>query len=129
MMAKTALDLTYDERSLYRPMEAIERRRRLQATELEERWKKAQRIAARAAAILYKDYAASKVVLFGSAADRLRFTLFSDIDLAAWGIPPEKFFSAVAAVAELDEIRVDLVDPASCSESLLRAIEQEGRTL
>lgn len=128
-MAKTALDLTYEEKLMYRPAEAIERRRRLHSTQLEERWQKAQQTARDAAEILYKEYAATKVVLFGSGADRSRFTLWSDVDLAAWGIPPEKFFAAVAAVTELGEIRVDLVDPAYGSDALRRAIERDGRML
>jgi len=49
------------------------------------------------------------------------------IDLAVWGIPPERFYSAVAAVGELSPLfRIDLVDPAVCRPALLQTIEAEG---
>jgi len=55
--------------------------------------------AARAASHILKDrFGASRVVLFGSLSRSSGFTERSDIDLAAWGIPPDKFYRAVADV-------------------------------
>ncbi|GFN24292.1 nucleotidyltransferase family protein [Thermanaeromonas sp. C210] len=94
---------------------------------LTERYKEAWKVAARAAAILKERYGAQKVVAFGSLVDRSRFTRWSDVDLAVWGIPDERFYAAVGAVTGLSEkFRVDLVDPEACRESLRRAIESEG---
>lgn len=47
--------------------------------------------------------------------------------MAAWGIPDDRFYAAVAAVIELSpEFKVDLVDPSECRESIRRAIQDEG---
>ncbi|QGP92305.1 hypothetical protein MGLY_16780 [Neomoorella glycerini] len=94
---------------------------------LTERYKEAWQVAARAATILKERYGARKVVAFGSLVDRSCFTRWSDVDLAAWGIPDDRFYAAVGAVTGLSEkFKVDLVDPEACRESLRRAIESEG---
>jgi predicted nucleotidyltransferase len=70
------------------------------------------------------------VVAFGSLAHRDGFTLWSDIDLAAWGIPPDAFYRAVAAVTGISsEFKIDLVAPEDCPPSLRRVIEREGVSL
>ncbi|QGP92258.1 hypothetical protein MGLY_16280 [Neomoorella glycerini] len=59
--------------------------------------------------------------------DRSRFTRWSDVDLAAWGIPDDQFYAAVGVVTGLSEkFKVDLVDPEACRDSLRSAIESEG---
>ncbi|WP_062284677.1 nucleotidyltransferase family protein [Neomoorella mulderi] len=91
---------------------------------LTERYKEAWQVAVIAAAILKMRYGAPKVVAFGSLVDRSRFTRWSDVDLAAWGIPDDRFYAAVGAVTGLSEkFRVDLVDPEAYRDSLRRAIE------
>ncbi|MGB9792774.1 MAG: nucleotidyltransferase family protein [Thermacetogeniaceae bacterium] len=94
---------------------------------LMESYKEAWQVAVRAAAILKERYGAKKVVVFGSLVDRSRFTRWSDVDLAAWGIPDERFYAAVGAVTGISEkFKVDLLDPEDCRASLRRAIESEG---
>jgi uncharacterized protein len=111
-VAKTALELTPEERLAYRPREAIERRQEAENQQVEERWQHAQRLARQAAKVLYEEFGAVRVLLFGSAVRRASFTPWSDVDLVAWGIPPERFYAAVAAVTGLSaDIKVDLVDP------------------
>ena len=67
------------------------------------------------------------MVVFGSLARKGSFTLWSDIDIAAWGIRPEDTFKAVSAVLALDrDITVNLVDMETCRPSLQAIIEQEG---
>jgi uncharacterized protein len=120
-MAKTALELTPEEKLAYRPRTAIERRQKAENQQVEERWQQAQRLARQAAKVLYEEFGAARVLLFGSAVQRPSFTLWSDVDLAAWGIPPERFYAAVAAVTGLSaDIKVDLVDPEDC-RPVLRA--------
>ena len=71
-----------------------------------------------------------RVLLFGSAVRQNWFTPWSDIDLAAWGIPAERFYTAVAAVTELNaEIQLDLVDAEHCSPVLRSIIERDGLKL
>jgi predicted nucleotidyltransferase len=77
--------------------------------------------------MLREQYGARKVVIFGSLATRQWFTPWSDIDLAAWSIPADRFYSAVAAVISLSPaFKVDLVDPAECLPHLRQAIDREG---
>lgn len=81
----------------------------------------------RLADLLRRRFGAARVVLFGSLVRTGWFTPWSDIDLAAWGIPADYFYLAVAAVTgESDEFSVDLVDPEICSPRLLQRIERDG---
>lgn len=91
------------------------------------RHKRALTLAREAAHILKERFGAKQVILFGSTVDQSRFTMWSDVDLAADGIPNDRFFAAVAAVTGLSpEFKVDLVDIADCKPSLRKAIDQEG---
>ncbi|HOF02413.1 MAG TPA: nucleotidyltransferase domain-containing protein [Atribacterota bacterium] len=94
---------------------------------LTKRYKEAWEIAKKAAVILKSNYGATKVVVFGSLTDRPSFTLWSDIDLAVWGIPENKFYAAVGAVTALTaDFKIDLVDAIDCRDSLKKALEIEG---
>lgn len=65
--------------------------------------------------------------MFGSLARGRGFTLWSDVDVAAWGIALEDTFRTIGAVMDLEtEIDVNLVDFNTCRPSLLSAIEQDG---
>ena len=127
-MALTALDLPPEALKKYRPLAAIGRRKNAAAQiRLANRRRRALQTARRVAEILYRDFGAKKVLLFGSLAQRGGFTQWSDIDLAAWGIAPTEFYRAAGAVAEMtDEFKIDVVDPATCSASVLEEIEQDG---
>ena len=126
-MAKTALDTTRDQWRAYHAGAAVQQRQASTERQTEERWQQAQRLAREAAQQLRETFAARRVVLFGSAARRSSFTPWSDVDLAAWGLSPERFYAAVAAVSCLSaEIRIDLVDPDQCPPILRTVIQQEG---
>ena len=69
-------------------------------------------------------------MLFGSLAHPDRFTLWSDVDLAAWGLTPTNWLKAIGAIRELsDEIELNVVDVEWCSPQLLAAIGREGVSL
>ena len=126
-MANTALELTPEAKQAYRPREAIERRQEADNHQGAERWHHAQQVAHQAAKVLYEDCGAVRVRLFGSAVRRTSFTPWSDVDLAAWGIPPERFYAAVAAVTGLSaDINVDLVDPEDCRPALRAHLAHGG---
>ena len=72
-----------------------------QTKRLQRRRRQAWRVARQAAELLRNQYDADKVVVFGSLVRDDWFTPWSDIDLAAWGIPPDRFYGAVAAVMGL----------------------------
>lgn len=127
MIPRTALDMPVEEWKAYRPIQAILRRQLEIRSQLDRRYKRAMRLARQAAVLLRQDFGARRVALFGSLASRSSFTLWSDIDLAVWGIPAERFYAAVAAVTGLSaEFKIDLVDAEACKASLRSAIDQQG---
>ena len=126
-MARTALELTPEEWKSYQPSIAIAQRQRDADAQLDARWERAEQVAHKTSELLRREFKASRVILFGSLLNRLWFTPWSDIDLAAWGIPQGRFFAAVAAVTSISkEFKIDLVDPETCRSSLLDAIERDG---
>jgi predicted nucleotidyltransferase len=81
----------------------------------------------KAANLLKSEFGAEKVLVFGSLLHVSSFTLWSDIDLSASGIAAEKYYAAVAAVADLrPSARIALVDLESCRPSLRDTIYKEG---
>jgi predicted nucleotidyltransferase len=126
-MVKTALELSPEERKAFRPRPAATRLSDEEKAALTRRRQKAIRLARKAARLLRDEFGAERVLLFGSLAHRGWFTSWSDIDLAAWGIPPTRFYEAVAAVTGMSEhFRLDLVDPETCCPGLKEAISREG---
>lgn len=124
------MKVTAEELAAYRAT-ARDRRERAQQ-ELARRRARAQESARQAARLLKEQFGATRVVLFGSLARREEeaFTLWSDVDLAVWGLRPEETFRAVQAVLGLDaEIAINLVDIEVCRPALRAALEDEGREL
>ena len=122
-MAKTALELTPEELAKY----SLRPKRRTPLAQKRQLMARAMRQARRAAELLKREFGATRVVLFGSLAHRLWFTQWSDIDLAAWGIPPGKFYDAAGAVFDMtNDFKIDVVDPETCRPSVRAEIEQDG---
>ena len=89
------------------------------------RRERAWKLAKEAALLLKKRYGAKKVVVFGSLVHNLWFTMSSDVDLAAWGIPDDCFFAAAGEITEMnEEFNVDLVDGEKCPPFLRKAIKE-----
>ena len=94
---------------------------------LEERRGKALDVAKQSASLLRQKFGAERVMLFGSLASKDAFTPWSDIDLAVWGIAPDEFYSAVAAVTGLSPVfKVDLVEPDTCRKRIYDVIQKQG---
>jgi predicted nucleotidyltransferase len=120
-MSKTALEMDAKELRGYSP--ASQTKPALS----DERTARARAVAQEAADLLKRQFHATRVVLFGSLAHGLWFTPWSDIDLAASGILPARFYEPVAAVSSLDrDWTVNLVDMATAPSDLRHAIEEEG---
>ncbi|RKU29119.1 hypothetical protein C6497_06940 [Candidatus Poribacteria bacterium] len=67
------------------------------------------------AAMLYEDFCASKVAVFGSLAEGTYFSKWSDIDIVVWGIPNEIYLKAVSEITGLSpEFRIELVKFENC---------------
>ncbi|MDQ7029098.1 MAG: nucleotidyltransferase domain-containing protein [Ardenticatenia bacterium] len=125
-MARMALDLTPEEVAQYRRAARLRREQ-----EQQRNWpgegSRAWEVARAAARLLREEFGATRVVAFGSLVHRAWFTPWSDIDLAAWGIPPDAFYRAVALVTGLSpEFEIDLVAPEDCRPALHQIIEREG---
>ena len=119
-MSTTAADLSDKQLKRYRPF----RRAGRPGLSFE-----AKKIAARIARELGARYSARKVFLFGSLARGDQGPVF-DIDLAAKGISPARFFEAVAFVTgQSRKWKIDLVDVDDCAGSLRDMIEKEGVVL
>ncbi|GFP32554.1 hypothetical protein HKBW3S42_00858 [Candidatus Hakubella thermalkaliphila] len=124
-MAKMASKLTAQELAEYR--RGARARQEQEQRNLARRRERAWVLARRVATLLRGQYGVTRVVVFGSLAQKGRFTRWSDVDIAAWGIRPEDTFQAMGAVMDLDsEIQVNLLDVETCRPSLLAAIEREG---
>ena len=105
------------------------------------RWKREQQqlsliysqkwaLAKKAAELLKEQFGAQKVVAFGSITQKELFHLYSDMDIAVWGLDEKKYFRAVAKLLELDSSqRVDLVRIEDARGSLRSVIDQEGVVL
>lgn len=77
----------------------------------EELLQRAWAVAHRLAAVLYQDYGASKVAVFGSLAERERFTKYSDIDIVVWGVSYNKCLDALWDTEGLgSEFKIDIIN-------------------
>lgn len=107
-----------------------DRRCQAEETARAERRDRAWAAARQAAALLRDHYGVWRVVAFGSLTHPSRFTQWSDIDLAAWGLVPSNWLRAMAAVrSQSDEFEINLVDMASCPPELAASIERDGTPL
>jgi len=117
--------LTEKELETYR--ETALRRWEQERTALMARQERAWVSARRAAGVLHATFGATRVVVFGSLVHDGAFTVWSDVDIAAWGIRPEDTFRAIGAVMDVEPtIELNLVDVDTCPDWLVAIIEAEG---
>jgi predicted nucleotidyltransferase len=109
--------------AVYRQTARERARRTAQARR--QRRETAWEVARAAAALLKSRYHAARVVAFGSLIQSDRFHLWSDVDLAVWGLAPADYFEAVARVLDIGgEIKVDLLMAEKCKPFLREAISK-----
>ena len=120
---RTAKDVSPEELAEYRQrLDQHLQNREVDEALLQRAWQTAHRVAA----MLYKDFGATQVAVFGSLAEQDRFSKWSDIDLAVWGIPNDKYFRAVAAVSDISGLfKVDLVDFENSKELFREKIQSQ----
>jgi predicted nucleotidyltransferase len=103
------------------------RRQNVRVSKAKTRREKGWKLARKAAQLLRTQFQAKRVAVFGSLLYATRFTRWSDIDIAVWGLPADQTFKAIGAVMDLDSsVELNLVDVNTCSPNLLKAIEQEA---
>ena len=89
---------------------------------LQRAWDTAHRIAA----MLYEDFDATQVAVFGSLAEPDAFSKWSDIDIAVWGLPNDKYFRASSIASDISGLfKVDLVDFESCKGLFRERIQRQ----
>lgn len=114
-----------EEMASYR--EGARRRHDAAARALAAREERAWQLARQAAAELRRRFGVNRVAVFGSLIHPGSFTLWSDVDIAAWGLHPDDTFRAIGVAMDTDaEIAVNLVDVGACRASLREVIEAEG---
>lgn len=75
------------------------------------------------AAVLYQDYGASKVAVFGSLTERERFTKYSDIDIVVWGLSYNKCLDALWETEGLSsEFKIDIINFKTINRSFRERI-------
>ena len=80
----------------------------------------------RIASMLYEDFDATQVAVFGSLAEPEAFSKWSDIDIAVWGIPNDKYFRASSIASDISGLfKVDLVDFESCKGLFRERIQSQ----
>ena len=81
--------------------------RRVDKALLQRAWKTAHSVAT----VLYQDYGAEKVAVFGSLAEREWFTKVSDIDIVVWGLSDAECRDALWKTADsCSEFKIDLIN-------------------
>lgn len=78
--------------------------------------------------VLVEDFGATAVILIGSLA-RNEFTLRSDIDLVAAGLPTTDLFKAGAALDRASGMHVDLIPWESATPDMRTVVTTEGEVL
>ena len=120
---RTAKDLSPEELAEYRRRLDLQfQNRKVDEALLQRAWQTAHRVAA----MLYEDFGATQVAVFGSLAKPDTFSKWSDIDIAVWGIPSAKYFRAVWEAEDISRLfEVNLVDFESCSALYRERIERQ----
>ena len=119
----TAKDLSPEELAEYsRQLDQHLRNREVDEALLQRAWQTAHRIAA----MLYEEFGATQVAVFGSLVEPESFSKWSDIDIAIWGIPNDKYFRAVSEAMNISGLfKVDLVDFENCKEMFREKIQSQ----
>ena len=90
---------------------------------LQRAWQSAHRVAM----MLYEDFGATQVAVFGSLAEKERFSKWSDIDIAVWGISAEKYLRALTEAENISRLfKIDLIDFESCRGRIRERIANQA---
>ena len=105
---RTTKDLSPCELKEYRErLDQHFQNRKVDEALLQRAWHTAHRIAA----MLYEDFEATKVAVFGSLAEKDSFSKWSDIDIAVWGIQGDTYLDAVWKTRHFSsEFKIDLIN-------------------
>ncbi len=120
---RTTKDLSPEELKEYRKrLNEYWQNRKVDEALLQRAWHTAHKIAA----MLYDDFGATQVAVFGSLAEQKSFAKWSDIDIAVWGIPSEMYFRASSKASDISGLfKVDLVEYEKCEGIFRERIQKQ----
>jgi len=120
---RTTKDLSPEELKEYRlRLDAQFQNRKVDEALLQRAWHTAHRIAA----MLYEDFGATQVAVFGSLAGQDWFSKWSDIDIAVWGVSDDEYLLAVSKAMDISGLfKVDVVDFESCKGLFRERIQSQ----
>ena len=121
---RTAKDLTPEEiKEYHKRLDQHLQSRKVDAALLQRAWQTAHEIAA----MLYKDFGAAQVAVFGSLAQQNWFSEWSDIDIVVWGLTSDHYLSAVSeTIGFSQEFKIDLVKYENCKGLFLEQVEKQA---
>ena len=121
---RTAKDLSPEELAEYRQrLDQHFQNRKVDEALLQRAWQTAHRVAA----MLYEDFGATQVAVFGSLAEQDWFSKGSDIDIVAWGMPSDLYLRAVAqTIGFSQEFRIDLVSFENCKGHFRERVQSQA---
>ena len=105
---RTAKDLSPEELAEYRRrLDRHFKNRKVDEALLQRAWQTAHRVAA----MLYEDFGAIQVAVFGSLAGQKWFSKGSDIDIAVWGLSGDTYLNALWETRHFSpEFKIDLIN-------------------
>ena len=120
---RTTKDLSPQELAQYhKRLDQHFQNRKVDEALLQRAWHTAHRVAT----MLYEDFGATRVAVFGSLAEPESFSKWSDIDIAIWGIPNDKYFRAVSESMNISRLfKIDLIDFENCKELFREKIQSQ----
>ena len=121
---RTAKNLSPEELAEYRQrLDQHLQNRKVDEVLLQRAWQTAHQVAT----MLYEDFGATEVAVFGSLAGQKWFSKRSDIDIAVSGMPSDLYFRAVArTIGFSQEFRIDLVNFDNCKGQFRERIQNQA---
>ena len=121
---RTAKDLSPEELAeCRRRLDQQFENRKVDEALLQRAWQTAHRVAA----MLYEDFGATQVAVFGSLAGQKWFSKWSDIDIAVWGLPDDTYLDALWETRNFSpEFKIDLVNFHSAKGRFRERIQSQA---
>ncbi len=111
-------------------IQKLKERQAEEKAQAEKKRQQALALAREIAVLLKRDFAAKRIILFGSVLSPEHFHLRSDIDLAAVGVPVKHFFKAYGFALDLARpFNLDLINLEDCRPALSEKIATTGMEL
>ncbi len=121
---RTTKDLSPEELAAHRQhLDQHFQNRKVDEALLRRAWDTAHRVAT----LLYEDFGAAQVAVFGSLAQQIWFSKSSDIDVVVWGLPGDTYLEALWETRNFSrEFKIDLVNFDSAKGRFRERIQSQA---